>query len=449
MYQYKTKHLIITIAMVAALAMALPASSYAATLTAPTCSQADVQNAVNKAKSGDVVKIPSGNCTWDNDIDISGAIRVIGAGIDKTNIRFSSKTAFEHTAVGGTASVYAEYTGFTFYATNADASSSAITLRDANNFRIHHCKFAESRWHPVLSGRRVYQGLIDNNTFNRNKLGSSDYGVSFSGSDTDKPACGLTYTESCLAEWDDWYKKEGDYVGTGGSCAGAPYNVNWKPGQVDAVYIEDNTFNWHGSAIEMNWGSCSKTVWRYNTFNNTNPNSGGIKPGAVYFEMYNNVFNNTSTGETASPNGGMLIRLRADGLFYNNTINGYGGASDYSHIFAFVAYGCSFGYCYPDDVVPNEIYIWNNTYPNSGCTPSDAGCWAEYGEGEPTRIALNENYFFRAPKTGERLFAYMQNESTPLQYTYPHPLQSGLPVPDGGGDAIEAPTNLEVVKPQN
>lgn len=392
-----------------------------ANITASSCAHGDVQSAVDRASSGDTVSIPSGTCNWNDDVDISGVIKIAGAGIDKTVIRSSAGRAFEHLNVGGTAKNYAEYSGITFYGTK-DGSNAAISMRDATNFRIHHCKFGESRWHPVITGRRVYQGLIDNNIFNRNDLGSSDYGISFAGSDTDKPSCGLRYTPGCLEEWDDWYKKEGSYTGTAGSCGGAPFDVNWEPGQVYAVYIEDNTFNWHGSAIEMNWGSCSKTVWRYNTFNNIDPNGGGIKPGAVYFEMYKNTFNNNATGEKAAPNGGMLIRLRADGLFYDNTINGYGGSTDSSHIFAFVAYGCSFGYCYPDDVVPDEIYVWNNNYINSGCTASESSCWQEYDEGEPDRIALNENYFFRAPKSGERLHAFMQDANTPNQYTYPHPM---------------------------
>jgi hypothetical protein len=91
--------------------------------------------------------------------------------------------------------------------------------------------------------------------------------------------------------------------------------------------------------------------------------------------------------------------------------------------------------------VPNEIYIWGNTYQNTGgCIPSDSSCWEEYSEGAPERIALNENYFFRAPKEGERLYSYMTDDSTPNQYIYPHPMQSG-----GSFMVIKPPESLRVL----
>ena len=418
-------------------------------ITADSCSQEHVQSVVDQVQNagGGIVYIPAGDCTWTNDVDIEGLVSVIGTGIDQTIIRGNITQLFEHNEAVGESDNYVEYAHMTIYGRQSGGSNSAIKFYNVNYFRIHNIKFAESQWHSVITGRRVFQGLIDNCTFNRNDLGSSDYGISFAGINwINPPSCGLNYTQNCLNDWDDWYKKVGDYTGNEGSCYGDPYDSNWKPGLVDALYIEDNTFNWKGSAIAMNWGSCSKTVWRYNVFNNRNPDSGGIKPGAVFAIFHNNIFNNTNTEDNTPPNGGLLIRLRADTLFYNNEIVGYGGPNSGSHLFAFVAYGCSYGYCYPDDVVPNEIYIWNNTYINcaSTCEDSNTGCWAEYSEGEPDRIAINENYFFRAPQSGERLWSHMQNPETPNEYTYPHPLRNEDSIQTCNHPADTSPNNCVI-----
>lgn len=61
-----------------------PKSGYRGTyamISAPTCSQSDVQNAINSANSGDTVNIPAGTCTWTSGVTISGkGITVQGAG---------------------------------------------------------------------------------------------------------------------------------------------------------------------------------------------------------------------------------------------------------------------------------------------------------------------------------------------------------------------------------
>jgi hypothetical protein len=49
-------------------------------INAASCSQADVQTALNSAQSGDTVTIPAGNCIWSSDISISKGIRLQGAG---------------------------------------------------------------------------------------------------------------------------------------------------------------------------------------------------------------------------------------------------------------------------------------------------------------------------------------------------------------------------------
>jgi len=65
----------------AAIAMAVVASSVLAdTHTAASCSQADVQAAVNAASPGDIVRVPAGTATWSSGLSISKGIRLEGAG---------------------------------------------------------------------------------------------------------------------------------------------------------------------------------------------------------------------------------------------------------------------------------------------------------------------------------------------------------------------------------
>ncbi len=53
-------------------------SSSAATINAASCSQADVQTAINAASAGDTVSVPPGNCTWTSGVTITKGITVQG-----------------------------------------------------------------------------------------------------------------------------------------------------------------------------------------------------------------------------------------------------------------------------------------------------------------------------------------------------------------------------------
>src|SRR5437762_2417812 len=52
-----------------------------ATITAASCNQVDVQNAVNLAQNGDVVQVPAGTCAWTSYITLNGVtLRGSGSG---------------------------------------------------------------------------------------------------------------------------------------------------------------------------------------------------------------------------------------------------------------------------------------------------------------------------------------------------------------------------------
>jgi len=64
----------------------LAKNSHAATINAASCSYADVSAAIQNASAGDTVNVPAGTCAWNNRLEISKAITLIGAGAANTII---------------------------------------------------------------------------------------------------------------------------------------------------------------------------------------------------------------------------------------------------------------------------------------------------------------------------------------------------------------------------
>ena len=58
----------------------------AATIRAPSCNQADVENAIEQAADGDTVLVPAGSSTWTKGVSISKTLALKGAGIGRTLI---------------------------------------------------------------------------------------------------------------------------------------------------------------------------------------------------------------------------------------------------------------------------------------------------------------------------------------------------------------------------
>jgi hypothetical protein len=72
--------------------LGLVKTSLAATIQANSCSQEDVQAAINSASDGDTVLVPSGDCTWSSRVSIpdNKKLKIQGAGKTSTIIRGNS-----------------------------------------------------------------------------------------------------------------------------------------------------------------------------------------------------------------------------------------------------------------------------------------------------------------------------------------------------------------------
>jgi hypothetical protein len=176
---------------------------------AVSCSQEDVQAAINAASNGDTVRVPAGNCTWTTTVTIPNTkgINLIGAGIGKTNIEdgtpvdgANTNTAlYIHNSEGKPFRV----SGFTFTdGDNADWRGVIGMNGTCKNFRIDHCRF-EALGQRAIFGSGDMWGLIDNCEFmesghqviNFNSVGDTEWNRPLS-----LGTAQAVYIEDCLFE---------------------------------------------------------------------------------------------------------------------------------------------------------------------------------------------------------------------------------------------------------
>ena len=269
--------------------------AHAGTVAASSCAQATIQSAIDSAASGDTVTVPAGSCTWTTSVSISNkGITLRGAGIGQTNITDgTSGQALKINVDSNTH--FVDVSGFTFIK-SANNSSGMIQMDGTQavvGFRFHHNRILmASAGARGIVPTSIY-GVIDHNTFDVTATDGSIQMISPSGS-PDSTDGGFT----------PWMR---------------PLSL----GSINAVFIEDNTFNYGSIAEDCidSYGG-SRIVIRHNTFNNSHIGFHGTDSGnrrsLFSFEIYENTFNNntSSTFRAATVRGGT-------GVVYNNK---YGGS---------------------------------------------------------------------------------------------------------------------------
>ncbi len=288
------KRIAVSTIMALAIAFFCISNVNAAIINATSCSQADVQSAINAASNGDTVVVPSETCTWSSGVTINGkSITVQGGGIGVTTIN-ASATAFTLTGLQSS-----RITGFTFNVIGGNG----IRIAGGTNWRIDHNKFSSSTARSfmvdaVSPGLAYFPyGLFDNNQF----IGM--WVVNF----------GRGHKE--------WYEET---------------NL----GSVETVYFEDNTFTGPADSSEWlvadaNYGG--RVVFRYNkiTVPSQSPTTysgnfqwhslqgdGNVR-GSRKFEVYGNVWESFKSGGSA-----VAAYLRAGtGVFFNNSFINYGSTA--------------------------------------------------------------------------------------------------------------------------
>jgi hypothetical protein len=260
--------------------LCLAAPTHAADINAASCSQADVQSAIDSAVDGDRVLVPAGSCTWTSRVlvpDTKGII-IEGAGIGNTvitdNVGTTTHTLLVDFLSGNS---LARVTGFTFTMGAAKSQTvGLVTMRGwgLDAFRVDHNRFDNLQHHGVVvsahaTGNEI-SGVIDNNIF-RKESGNVQ-----------------SYYLTCAP-----FPPAAD--------AGKPFSRALDLGGPDFIFFEDNTIDYSGKGSSDQTGTTEggcRYVFRYNTIIDTtlahHGADSGQKRGAHSFEIYKNNFDATA-----------------------------------------------------------------------------------------------------------------------------------------------------------
>ena len=421
----------------------------AQTVPANSCSQTDVQSAVNSAASGDTVTVPGGNCTWSGSsgVTVTKAIHLQGNGIGSTVITYTSASEGSGgvtyspttTEVGKTF----ELNGFTFqgggeyFRPNYPSSTAPIT-----GLKIHGNAFNGAAHHSIhLNGLEF--GVFYNNTFSTN----------------------------FISVW----------VGNAGWAEESYPHVF---GSANYPYFEDNTFGQGAGEFVSETGQGGRLVMRHNTI------SGYACSGCEVFDIHGD--QNSGGGSTSSEYYHNSIDVGASGTYRwlhhrggqaiiaNNTVS-RGIAMNFTEYRAVGQNGICTAYpvilnsagnsCSPNNEstciekqVHNSFYF-NNVAGGSQQLPgytfgSGGSCGSDPPWGDNQYVQLNREYWLptfglasaRPATCSANGNTYYGATDTDVIYkcaatntwnvfyqpfTYPHPLRSG-----SAAGSPASPTNL-------
>jgi hypothetical protein len=233
---------------------------------AASCSQEDVQDAVDAASDGDFVLVPAGHCTWTTPlaatpaVEIDGkGITIQGAGIGQTVITDATGSAWRQTPfwVEGVESKPFRITGFTF--TGHPSAQGVIMVRGTwRDFRIDHCRFDNVDGRSIMISGHIY-GVIDHCEF---------------------------------------IQPHGQGVWVGDGRGDPPGSTSWEEpmsyGTADAVFIEDSTFIWgSGADGAVDCTDGGRYVFRHNVVQGIMVGNHGMdsRPrSCLQMEIYDNTF---------------------------------------------------------------------------------------------------------------------------------------------------------------
>jgi hypothetical protein len=407
----------------------------AAVIQTASCSQPDVQSAIEAASAGDTVQVPEGNCVWDQPLLIRKGVIIKGAGMEHTII--TSNYASLDTNLFNIANYLVAYnpenpadndmfrlSGFTF---DLDGKCRWIMLENRtplpiDKIRLDHNKVLDYRGMLMHIYGTIY-GVADNNL--------------------------ISGPES------------GGLIRMNGLDATTWNNLAFTYGTAENFYFEDNSFDAPDTMFlygEMGGRYCI----RYNTFAGTGSTNGfygfadmhGNQPGAhnatMGVEIYENeiscpkgvvilghrggkalVFNNDVTSPASvagpqvreeyhdsinppasSPITGQPQHV-SDSYYWGNTQNGT--IPFYAYISDQVDYGGSVG------LVPQENGdFWKENPSFDGTTGVGVGLLSA----RPATCTLGVGYWTTDTRTLYKCTASNTWETYYTPYTYPHPLRN-------------------------
>ncbi len=372
------------------------------TIDAASCSQADVQSAIDAAANGDTVSVPAGTCSWSAlSIPSSKGMTLAGAGGDATTI-----DGVGAVSVSSNATTSTRVTGFSFtgIGTSNDGDVAAFGSIASAPYRIDHNAFTNNGQSVFITVGGNGPGLIDHNTFTGGGASEIIHNV------------GMGPTDD--SGWTD----------------------DVTPGGPEMVFIEDNVFNntdttYIYSAVQSYYGA--RTVFRYNVLSFAQVDQHGTAGmiGARWFEIYENTFQPNGLNQCCY--GG--IRAGSGLVFDNHVVGapqwGPAGFDFYEEDTGAwpLAYQVGSGINGHTDqhstctLAKNSspVYLWGND-PN-----------IEIGSQTAAKVVEGRDYIVSATKPATLSVQQKSSDTCASTisyepYTYPHPLAGGVSV-DGGG----------------
>jgi hypothetical protein len=389
--------------LVSLIVLGLDAPAHAADINAASCSQADVQAAINAAVILDTVIVPAGDCTWTSTVSIPPGkkitLRGAGAGVTKISgaVRFLDLT-FSGSRV----------TGFRF--TTTAGSATMITVK-GQGWRIHHNEFINATGAKSLAiqadGLNTSvqpQGVIDQNTFE-----------------------GLRVLVFGM----------GNFTTQSQVWAG-PLGL----GTDNAVFVEDNTFRvtFTGNIMDTNRGG--RYVFRHNTVNVTMGSHNGAlvevhskqsldERGSRSWEIYENTFNASPStftvlfirgGTGVAFNNRFTTNMSGPGILLDNVRTGTGECDGTDPIDSNEGVGAESGWLCRDQIgASTDSFLWTPLTPSPPQAKEPAYFWGNTKNGLPT-VPEVSNTAANHIKLGRDVVHTPKPGYTP--FTYPHPLRS-------------------------
>jgi hypothetical protein len=300
------------------------------TLIAASCSQTDVQAAIDQAADGDTVVVPQGTCTWGNGANSlvapvsigrdpatgqpsaqypQKALNIVGAGMDKTII-IDGQSQNPHVPDAlyweTNDNAPSRLSGFTFQGgaipAQPDNNGTVFIFGTSHRLRVDNVKFIPTQ-QGMLHLAGFLWGVIDHAIF---QMGS------------------VKETTALTIEHDAW-------VGLSGSTAygDGSWNDADSLGTERAMFVEDTAFTSASSTVNgycANDATGSRVVYRHNTFTNCSlqglgTDASGRGRSQRQYEIYDNQF---------VVNGGSVVSATASGggtgVVFNNSVLTSNGA---------------------------------------------------------------------------------------------------------------------------
>jgi hypothetical protein len=255
------------------LVLLLGACARASTIHALSCSQSDVQTAINAAQDGDTVRVPAGSSSWTSGViadlrTVPRSLVLKGAGSASTVIIDEVNPRTSMLVVTTAAGHFFRLSGFAFQGSDAVRGAhwrgAVVVNGDAKTMRIDSCafRFNNGGLRAIEVGGYVF-GVIDHNTFDGN-------------------------VQAITVFHDAW----GGAVFGDGSWA-SPLSL----GSNEAIFFEDNVVTHPSSAVSaaVDGWSGARYVVRHNQFMNGWVDNHGTETSQRYrgifsWEVYDNQF---------------------------------------------------------------------------------------------------------------------------------------------------------------